>query len=469
MNIYLAGLYLLTAISFVLALKQLGNPRTALGGNFIGALGMLGAIVGTALLGDVLPASYVLLALGVGTAVGLLLATRIEFTAMPQLVALFNGFGGAASTLVAGVVLYYGAITVGGGSGGASGGTVVVQVAVIASGIIGSVTLLGSLVAFGKLQGLVSEKAVRLPGGQALKILVLAGVAATVYWVVIVPGDPLPYWVMSAAAGLLGVLLVVSIGGADMPVVIALLNSYSGMAATATGFALNNTLLIIAGTMVGASGIILTRIMCRAMNRSLANVLLGGVGGAVVETTAGDEFYTGKTKTTSADEVALLLDLAKRVVIVPGYGMAVAHAQGAVRALAEYLESKGIEVLFGIHPVAGRMPGHMNVLLAEENISYEKMVEMDTINPQMANVDVVLVIGANDVVNPLARSGEESPLSGMPIINADAARTVVVIKRSLRPGFSGVHNPLFIKDNSLMLFADGKSGVEGITLALKEQ
>ena len=462
-NPYLLILYLISAISFILALKLLSSPRSALTGNLIGAIGMLIAIVATALISGALPAGFVLIALGIGAAIGLVLALRIEFTAMPQLVALFNGFGGIASTLVAGVVLYYGS-QISSGEQVSLG----IHIAVIASGIIGSITLLGSLVAFGKLQGLVCERAVSYRGQHAVKLLVACAVGATVYWALTAPGDPLPYWVMSATAGLLGILLVISIGGADMPVVIALLNSYSGMAATATGFALQNTLLIIAGTMVGASGIILTRIMCRAMNRSLQNVFLGGVGGAPVSTIEGDAFYEGKTKATSADEVAMLLGFAKRVAIVPGYGMAVARAQGAVRVLYEYLTERGVEVLFAIHPVAGRMPGHMNVLLAEENISYETMIEMDTINPQMRAIDVVLVVGANDVVNPLARDDASGPLSGMPIINADHAHTVVVIKRSLSPGFSGAHNPLFIGEHTLMLFNDGKHAIESITAALKE-
>lgn len=462
MNIYLLILYIVAAIGFILALKLLSHPRSALRGNSIGAIGMLIAIVATALLNGNITPPFVLLAIAIGGLIGLILALKIDFTAMPQLVALFNGFGGVASTFVAGAVLYYGQTLI----------TQTVdrftQIAVVASGIIGSVTLIGSIVAFAKLQGLITEKALRFPGSQVVKALNVIAVGVCVVWVWNAPFDANAYWIMSAVAGVLGLFLVLPIGGADMPVVIALLNSYSGMAAAATGFALNNTLLIIAGAMVGASGIILTRIMCRAMNRSLANVLLGGVGAVTVDKTTADEFYAGKTKTTSADEIALLLDIAKKVVIVPGYGMAVAHAQSAVRALMAQLETRGIEVLFAIHPVAGRMPGHMNVLLAEENISYEKMIEMDSINPHMPGIDVALVIGANDVVNPIARESGGNPLSGMPIINVDQARTVIVLKRSLRPGFAGINNPLFIAENTLMLFADGKQGIEAISTAVKE-
>lgn len=471
-------LYLLAAVSFIIALKQLSHPRSALRGNRIGALGMSLAIVATVLLNDTLPPLSVFVALAAGGLVGLVLALRIQFTAMPQLVAIFNGFGGVASTLVASAVLYYGSQLQAGGAAAAAADTVAaaatagtaafVRAAVVASGVIGSVTLTGSLIAFAKLQGLVSEKAIRYPGGTLLKLLAAAAVVGGVVWIIREPQHPTAYWAMSAAAGLLGILMVVPIGGADMPVVIALLNSYSGLAATATGFALNNVLLVISGTMVGASGIILTRIMCRAMNRSLANVLLGGVGGVVQQSGSADDFYEGKVRTTSADEVALLLDSATSVVIVPGYGMAVAHAQSAVKTLMTELESQGTKVSFGIHPVAGRMPGHMNVLLAEERISYEKMVEMDQINPSLPNIDLAIVIGANDVVNPVARNADSGPLSGMPIINVDEARTVIVLKRSLSPGFAGVHNPLFINEKTLMFFEDGKRGIEGVTKALKE-
>jgi NAD(P) transhydrogenase subunit beta len=277
-----------------------------------------------------------------------------------------------------------------------------------------------------------------------------------------------PFWLVVVAASLLGVSLVIAIGGADMPVVIALLNAYSGIAAAATGFVLDNMLLIIAGSLVGASGVILTHIMCRAMNRSLTNVLFGGLGGAVTSALPADDVYAGKVKSTTADEIALMLDGARRVVIIPGYGMAVSQAQHAVRDLMNLLEARGVEVDFAIHPVAGRMPGHMNVLLAEANVPYEKLKEMDAINPTMAQVDVAFVIGANDVVNTLARTDPGSPIAGMPIIDADKARTVIVIKRSLSPGFAGLPNPLFAADNTLMFFGDGKQNLLDLIAAIKE-
>jgi NAD(P) transhydrogenase subunit beta len=287
-------------------------------------------------------------------------------------------------------------------------------------------------------------------------------------WLVTTPDNAWLFWALVVAASVLGVTGVLPIGGADMPVVITLLNSYSGLAACATGFVLDNNMLIVAGSLVGASGIILTQIMCRAMNRPITNVLLGGVGAEVVTGAAAAEVYAGKVKAASAEEIAMVLEAARRVVIVPGYGMAVAQAQHAVRDLAQLLESRGVEVEFGIHPVAGRMPGHMNVLLAEADIPYEKVREMDAINPSFAQTDVVIVIGANDVVNPLARTDPTSPIAGMPILDVDKARTVIVVKRSLSPGFAGIPNPLFAADNTLMYFADGKQAVLDLIDAAKQ-
>jgi NAD(P) transhydrogenase subunit beta len=329
------------------------------------------------------------------------------------------------------------------------------------------VTFFGSLVAFGKLQGIVTERPVRYPGEQIVKILLLAVALGAGVLIVLFPDRTDLYWILVAVASVLGVFLVLPIGGADMPIVIALLNSYSGLAAAATGFVLSNTVLIISGSLVGASGIILTRIMCRAMNRSLANVLFGGVG-AVVASESTDDIYEGKVKSTSAEEVAMILKTARRVAFVPGYGMAVARAQTPVRILSDAMESDGVEVQFGIHPVAGRMPGHMNVLLAEENISYDKLKELDQINNEFRNVDVVIVLGANDVVNPVAREEAGTPISGMPILNVDEAQTVIVIKRSLSPGFAGIPNPLFVADNALMLFGDGKKVMEDLVAAYAE-
>jgi len=456
--------YLLAAVLFILGLKGLGHPRTAVRGNMLGALGMLLAIVVTLADRQILSFGLIITGLAAGALVGTILALRIQMTAMPQLVGLFNGFGGVASTLVAGAVLYH---VMAGNAGSGLQQNLQFTIATVASGLIGAVTFLGSLVAFGKLQGIVSEKPLRYPGEQIVKLLFLAASITIGVFIVLDPTRVELYWYLSAVAAVLGILLVIAIGGADMPIVIALLNSYSGIAAAATGFVLSNNILIIAGSLVGASGIILTQIMCKAMNRSLANVLFGGVG-AVVETSSEDDIYAGKVKQTSAEEVAMVLKSAQRVVFVPGYGMAVARAQTPVRILTELMEKDDITVEFGIHPVAGRMPGHMNVLLAEENIPYDKLKEMDQINPTFRQTDVVIVLGANDVVNPLARESAGSPISGMPILNVDEARTVVVIKRSLSPGFAGIQNPLFAADNALMLFGDGKDMMEQLVSAYKE-
>jgi NAD(P) transhydrogenase subunit beta len=376
------------------------------------------------------------------------------------MVALFNGFGGAASVLVAGAVLSESLLR--GGEGGTQ-----FLVATAASGLIGAVTFWGSLVAFGKLQGLITEKPVRYTGEQVVKVLIFLLALYGAYRTTEGKGNVEWYWIASGVGSVLGILLTIPIGGADMPIVIALLNAYSGMAAAATGFVLNNSILIISGALVGASGVFLTKIMCDAMNRSLPNVLFGGVG-KVVESIKADDIYGGRVKATTPEEVAMLLKMARRVVFVPGYGMAVARAQTPVRILTEAMEKDGIEVEFGIHPVAGRMPGHMNVLLAEENISYDKLKEMEAINDTFAQTDVVIVIGANDVVNPLARESSGTPISGMPILNVDKARTVVVIKRSLAPGFAGIPNPLFAAENTLMLFDDAKKAMENLVKAYRE-
>jgi NAD(P) transhydrogenase subunit beta len=382
-------------------------------------------------------------------------------TAMPQMVALLNGFGGAASVLVAGAALLEAL---------ARGQVPSAQftIATALAGIIGAVTFFGSLVAFAKLEELIGGQPVLFAGQGGLNGALLLAALALGGWLVAAPETVWVYWVIVAAAAVLGVTGVLPIGGADMPVVITLLNSYSGLAACATGFVLDNNMLIVAGSLVGASGIILTQIMCRAMNRPITNVLFGGVGAEVVTGAAADDVYAGKVKAASADEIAMVLEAARRVVIVPGYGMAVAQAQHAVRDLARLLEARGVEVEFGIHPVAGRMPGHMNVLLAEADIPYEKVKEMDAINPSFAQTDVAIVIGANDVVNPLARTDPTSPIAGMPILDVDKARTVIVIKRSLSPGFAGIPNPLFAADNTLMYFADGKQAVLDLIDAAKQ-
>ncbi len=447
--------YLVAAVLFILGLKALARPRTAVRGNLLGSTGMLLAVVVTLTDRAIVTWPVLVGGLLVGTTVGVVLATRVQMTSMPELVALFNGLGGAASVLVVGAnsdeVL------------GTPAEDLTFLAAAAASGLIGAITFSGSVIAFGKLRESIGSWT--SPLVRPLNItLATAAIAASVAFV-ISPGWP---WLLVAAGlGLvLGVTVVAPIGGADMPVVIALLNSMSGLAAASTGFAIGNSLLIIAGSLVGASGLVLTQVMCVAMNRTLPDVLFGvmGAGGQAQDP---HDVYDGKVRSTSADDVALILDSAARVVIVPGYGLAVAQAQHAVRDLTRALEKRGTEVVFAVHPVAGRMPGHMNVLLAEAEIDYEQLVEMDDVNPTFAQTDVAIVIGANDVVNPVARE-ENSPIAGMPILDVDAARTVVVIKRSLSPGFAGIPNPLFAAPNALMLFGDGKEAVVSINGALRD-
>ena len=454
--------YVFAAAMFILGLKNMSHPRTAVRGNFLGAGAMILAIAVTLFqlwTGDG-TYLYILIGLVVGALIGMVLAVRIQMTAMPQLVALFNGFGGVASVLVACSELQN--LT-------DASATTDVMIATAATAIIGSVTFWGSLVAFGKLQELqIFKNSLSLPGQQWINII-LTLVAMVLAVVLVRQGGSgaaiFIYVAIVVVTSLLGVCLVAPIGGADMPVVIALLNSYSGLAAAATGFVIDNNVLIIAGSLVGASGIILTNIMCKAMNRSLTDVLFG-----VMEAKSNvdvDEIYTN-VRSTSADNVAMILQTAGRVVFVPGYGMAVAQAQQAVRDLANQLTANDTDVEYAIHPVAGRMPGHMNVLLAEADVPYEQLIEMDRINPTMAQADVAIVIGANDVVNPVARTDPESPIAGMPIIDVDKAQTVIVIKRSLSPGFAGIPNPLFAAQNTLMLFGDGKKAVLDIVTAFQE-
>jgi NAD(P) transhydrogenase subunit beta len=450
--------YLIASILFILGLRGLTHPRTAVRGNLLGALGMLVAVVVTLLNRRIISYEVIFAGLVVGSAIGTVLAVKIRMTAMPQLVALFNGFGGGASVLVAGAAFQEAGFFK----------ETQLTVAVVASGIIGAVTFWGSLLAFAKLQGLIFGKVVRFTGQQAINVAIALLAVGIGTWIVTEPNATHSYWLLVGAASTLGVLLVMPIGGADMPVVIALLNSYSGLAAASTGFVLGNNVLIIAGSLVGASGIILTEIMCKAMNRSLTNVLAGHVGGVVELGASVDDIYAGRVKSTSPEEVAMLFETARRVVIAPGYGMAVSQAQHAVRDLANLLEARGIEVEYAIHPVAGRMPGHMNVLLAEANIPYDKLKAMEEINPTFEQTDIALVIGANDVVNPSARTNPKGPIAGMPILNVDKARTVVVIKRSLRPGFAGIPNPLFSGDHTLMLFEDAKQAILKLISALKE-
>ncbi|MEK7279665.1 MAG: NAD(P)(+) transhydrogenase (Re/Si-specific) subunit beta, partial [Nitrospirota bacterium] len=418
--------YLIASVLFIFGLKGLAHPKTAVRGNILGAIGMLIAVLVTLLDRHILSLDIIFIGIVAGSAIGVFLAIKTPMTGMPQMVALLNGFGGGASTLVAGAALVEAILL-----------TIEIDiqftVATVASGVIGTVTFWGSLVAFGKLQGLITEEPVQFKGQHILNALLLFFALLLGGWLVNDPSLAWIYWGVVALSSILGMSLVLPIGGADMPVVICLLNSYSGIAAAATGFVLNNNVLIISGSLVGASGVILSNLMCKSMNRSLTNVLFGGVG-AVNTKASSEDIYTGKVKTSSPEEVAMLLEAVRRVVIVPGYGMAVSQAQFAIRDLFILLESKGITVEFAIHPVAGRMPGHMNVLLAEANIPYERLKEMDEVNPTFEQTDVAIVIGANDVVNPIAREDSASPIAGMPILDVDKARTVVVIKRSLSPG-----------------------------------
>ena len=457
--------YLLSASLFIFGLKKMSHPKTAVRGNLLGALGMLLAVAVTLLDRHVIDFRFLVVGAVIGTVIGAVLALKIKMTDMPQLVGMLNGFGGGASVMVAGAELLRGA--------GSEVNPYVMLTATAASGLIGAVTFWGSMVAFGKLQELkMFKRPFHVPAQQAVNgLIALVLVALSLAMIAGGIGQSpvqlmLLYFGIVVLASVLGVLLVNPIGGADMPVVIALLNSYSGLAAAATGFVIDNNVLIIAGSLVGASGLILTKIMCKAMNRSLGNVLFGVMEAGALAGSA-DEMYAN-VRSTSADDIAMLLDGAQRVVFVPGYGMAVAQAQHAVRDLGRLIEERGGKVEYAIHPVAGRMPGHMNVLLAEADVDYEQLKEMDEINPTMGTVDVAIVIGANDVVNPLARTDPKCPIAGMPIIDVDKARTVIVIKRSLSPGFAGIPNPLFAMDNTLMYFADGQKAVLAIVTAMKE-
>ena len=463
--------YLVAASLFILGLKRQQTPATARSGNLMAASGMLLAVVVTLLSQRIVTPVEMLLGLVVGAAIGALLARRVEMTAMPELVAAFNGFGGLASALVAGAEL--GRYLIVDAPGLFDAGTAVTLALSI---LIGTVTFSGSFVAYGKLSGKVSGNPIAFPGMRLLSVLVLLGVVAAAVLIVLgaadFPAEEGPVvtgaLVLGGLALVLGVLLVIPIGGADMPVVVALLNSYSGLAAAATGFVLDNTVLIVSGTLVGAAGLILTRIMCEAMNRSLVNVLLGGFGGEAVADVGPAGDAGGRTiNETTAEDVAIMLAYADQVIVVPGYGMAVAQAQHQVRELAELLEEKGVRVKYAIHPVAGRMPGHMNVLLAEANVPYDHLYEMDDINGDFDTTDVSLVIGANDVVNPAARTDQASPIYGMPILDVDRSRNVIVLKRSMRPGYSGIENALFFKDNTRMLFGDAKASVSDLVSEVK--
>ena len=467
-------IYLLAAVLIILGLKGLSSPKTAVRGNIIASIGMLIAVIITLIANGTISIGWIFAGIISGSLIGILLATRTTITSMPQLVATFNGLGGAASVLVTtNEFVNRGAGSVLSNSTATDTPIAFLLFATLASALIGSVTFWGSMIAFSKLQGLLPDNPIMIPGRHVFNVFLLIIILISSVILMTQPIteiNPNFYWAILIASAILGISLVISIGGADMPVVISLLNSYSGLAAAATALLLENILLVIGGSLVGAAGIILTSLMCKAMNRSLANVLFGGIGStSTTENENQDEIYEGKVKATSADEIALLLDNATKVMILPGYGMAVAQAQHSIHDLAESLKSKGVEVKFAIHPVAGRMPGHMNVLLAEADVPYDDLIEMDQANPLFKETDVAIVVGANDVVNPLAYKSDDpgNPIAGMPILQADQAKTIIVIKRSLSPGFANIANPLFAADNTLMLFEDAKKASMDLLTSFK--
>jgi NAD(P) transhydrogenase subunit beta len=455
--------YLATIVAFILALRFLSNPATARRGNQIGAVGMLIAIAVTFAQKSVVSYWEILVGMAIGGTFGAVAARRVKMTAMPQMVALFNGVGGGAAALISLAEFHLLAPDPGRLHGD-------VSVSIILSALIGSISFTGSLVAFAKLQELIQGRPIVYPGQQLVNGLLLAGVVTA--GIAIVAGAERQWliWAVIVGSLIFGVLFVLPIGGADMPVVISLLNAFTGLAAAATGFELENNVLIVSGALVGASGTLLTILMGRAMNRSIANVLFGAFGQVSADaaaTAAGTD--GGAVRSATADDVAVMLAYAHKVVFVPGYGMAVAQAQHDVHQLANLLESRGVEVSYAIHPVAGRMPGHMNVLLAEANVPYPQLKEMDEANTEFPRTDVALVIGANDVTNPDARSNQGSPIYGMPILNVDEAQSVVVLKRSMNPGFAGIENPLFVNPKTVMLFGDAKESIEQLIAGVKAQ
>jgi len=459
MNITLSIIYLIATVTFVIGLKMLGHPETAKKGNLIAAAGMILAIIGTIFLHDfeVPSINYILIgvALLIGTVVGWLIAIKVEMTKMPELVSLFNGFGGASAMLI-GIVEY-----------GNNVGDAMQTSTVIAAIAIGSITFTGSLIAWAKLNG--SMKDIRLPKYNLLNNIVLLGLIAFSTYIVMMGGNHLfLIYILLFASLVYGILFVIPIGGADMPVVISLLNSLTGIAAAITGILYGNMVMLVGGILVGSAGLILTFVMCDAMNRSLSNVIFGAFGGGG---DTGGIAAVGKTggtvKKTTASDSAILLNYANKVVIVPGYGLAVAQAQHVIHELELLLTSKGVDVSYAIHPVAGRMPGHMNVLLAESNVDYDKLIEMDDINPQFANTDVVLVVGANDVVNPAAHNDPSSPIYGMPILDVENAKHIIINKRSMNAGYAGIQNELFFNQKTSMLFGDAKAALTDLVSELK--
>ena len=461
--------YLISAVCFIIGIKKLSHPKTARNGNAIAAIGMLIAVV-TVLYqewtkdillpsGEIVPQSMdwtiILIGILIGTIIGSIAAVKIQMTQMPQLVAVFNGFGGGASALIASAEFLN------------EPTNIFTLSTIMFSVIVGTLTFTGSFIAFGKLQGLVSSKPITYPGQQILNALIVIGLYGLSLFLIYNTGVEFHnyFYLVIIISALIGITLTIPIGGADMPVVISLLNSYSGIAAAGTGFVLDNNALIISGALVGASGLILTQIMCKGMNRSLSNVIFGAVCSEVAATGEAQEL---NIKSYSTEEAAMIFEAAEKVIIVPGYGLAVAQAQHAAREVAEWLEQNGKEVLYAIHPVAGRMPGHMNVLLAEANIPYEQLKDLDEINSEFEDCDVALILGANDVVNPAARHDSSSPIFGMPILNVDKARTVIVNKRSMNTGFAGIQNELFGYDQTIMVFGDAKDMLNKLLGDLKE-
>jgi H+-translocating NAD(P) transhydrogenase subunit beta len=438
-------------VAFILALSFLSRPDKARVGNWIGAAGMLLAIAVTFAQSSIVSYWEIALGMVIGGGFGAVAARRVKMTAMPQMVALFNGVGGGAAALVSWAEFHRQAPLAGHLK-------VDIAIAIMLSALIGAISFAGSMVAFAKLQELIQGRPITYPGQQVVNALVAGGALAAGIAIAAGAEEQWLMWVLLACAAAFGVLFVLPIGGADMPVVISLLNAFTGLAAAATGFELENNVLIVAGMLVGASGTLLTLMMSRAMNRSIANVLFGAFG-QVTPAAAATDSDGGAVRSATAEDVAVMLAYAHKVVVVPGYGLAVAQAQHDVRQLADLLEEKGVDVTYAIHPVAGRMPGHMNVLLAEANVPYPQLKEMDEANPEFARTNVVLVVGANDVVNPDARNNQGSPIYGMPILNVDEAETVVVLKRSMSPGFAGIENPLFFNPKTVMLFGDAKDSI----------
>ncbi len=455
MEIIINIFYIVAAVFFIVGLKKMSSPATARSGNILSSMGMLIAVLVTLIDHHILEYHWIGLGLIIGSIIGLFLARTVPMTGMPEMVALLNGFGGIASLLVG-----WGSLAT------AADFNVVFTFSIFLAVLIGGVTFSGSLIAWAKLKEVMTGKPILFTGQQIVNGLLLFAALFSGVMLCLNPQENMSYfWVLLISSLALGIFAVISIGGGDMPVVISLLNSYSGCAACASGFVIQNNLLIVTGALVGASGIILTKIMCKAMNRSLTNVLFSGFGSGGGKTSQTDA--QGEIKALTAQDAYLILEAARSVVIVPGYGMAVAQAQHVIKELADHLEENGCEVKFAIHPVAGRMPGHMNVLLAEADVSYDKLVEMDTVNPSLPNTDICLVVGANDVVNPDARENKQSPIYGMPIINVDKSKTVFVLKRSMGKGFAGIENPLFFKENTRMIFGDAKSTLQSLVSEFK--